>query len=335
MKMYEHYRDVFFRGNAFKFSEYKKLLSREDRYIVSLLFEIEAYHAGFTMQIWNDFRKINLELKKNQTLADFIKDEGNYRKKDIGDMAKKVDSYFKSSFENANSEKLKALMFDRELMFIKPKNEGAVALETDFQENWIKEYRDKRNRIASGISNKYQLGGCDHLFLRVFNMVLRLANNPSLIEEAFTKSLVRLLEQGIEIYLPIFYRDLEISTVNPSLIELRKQFTKKHNTLCWKCGKPLLKINKSHYCTRFECRNCYIARNKDLRDPGLPSVILRTKNKCDRCKRYSSLNYIHKLGGVWRQFCSNRCWETFRKACYRKNKLASTSNVLSQKSVAI
>lgn len=335
MKIYENYRDRFSRANAFKLPEYKKLLKREDEYIIDLLFEIEAYHAGFTMQIWHDFRKINLELKINQTLIDFIKDEGNYDENDVIDMVKKVDSYFKSSFENANSEKLKELMLERELMFIKPRNEDAVTLEEDYQENWIKIYENSRNKIALDISEKYQIKGKVGLFIKIFNQVTMLANNSSLLENTYTKSLIRLLEQGVETYLPMFYRDLRKNALKASLDNYRKNETQEYNTQCWRCGKPLFKKNGNHYCTRFENRSCYIERFNDMRNPGMPSVIQRTKNLCDRCKTWSSLNFIHKLGRIEMQFCSKKCWETFRKAQARNKNIASFTNKLSQKTVVI
>ena len=52
MNIYEHYKDVYFRGNLYKLQKYKKLLNKKDKFLIDLLFDLEAYNIGFTMQIW-------------------------------------------------------------------------------------------------------------------------------------------------------------------------------------------------------------------------------------------------------------------------------------------
>jgi len=151
-----------------------------------------------------------------------------------------------------------------------------------------------------------------------FNEILRIANSQP--EVAKLPSIIKTLEEAIEIHFPKWLRDLGFeSQIN--LIKLRKENTNKPNTVCWRCGKPLIKKDNKHYCSRRENRPCVETQLKEGEEREREcSVILRTKNKCEWCGKNSPSNYIIKHKGEWRQFCSKKCYNAFRQAGRRKRK---------------
>lgn len=336
MKIYEHYKEIFRRGNNFKVSWYKSLLNNKEEHIIDLLFDLAVNEASFAMQIYHDYKAKNLELIPSETIRDYMEGggKGEYPRRDILSKIEKVNLYFRSSFDNDRSERLKNIMLDRELMEIRPSEEDAISLYDDYRGDWQKEYSPIRKNIAINLENKYPIKPSKNVFIDISEIILRLVNDNVIRENIFTKSLIELLERGITTYLPQFYSDLGIKIPAVSLIGIRKQTQDKYNTLCRRCGKPLFKKNSKHYCTRSENRECYDARYKEERNPGMPTVISRTKNHCDNCGKYSSHNYIHKLSDMEMQFCSDKCWETYRKRVYRK-RISSTIVSLSQNSTAI
>lgn len=319
MSIYKQYRNRFIRVNTRRRQGYRNLLSNKDKFLIDFLLDLEASNIGFAMQIWNEFKKKNLDIKKGKSIKSFVEDEVFYRKNDIADLENKVELYFQSSFDNKYSKKLKALMLDRELMCIRPTNEGAVSLMDDYLINWQKEYKHKRKTEALKLHDKYKISKDKNiLLLRVFNILLFLVNDRKQ-DDPYLKDVVILLERSIEKLLPEYFRDLDYDDAYITLTSLRKQVTEKYNTLCWQCGKQLYKKNSHHYCSRAENRTCYLARYKEERNSEFPSSILRTKNRCDKCGAMASLDHIHKVRGVEMQFCSVRCWEAYRKTVYRKN----------------
>lgn len=315
------------RANSLQFNKYKKCLDNDSKYLVDLLLEIQAYDIGFTMQSWHDYQRENLEIGRAKGIKDFVEAEEDYYGRDkVQEVKENVNSYFRSSFNNKRSEKIRNLMYGRELMDIKPSDssdsEGGdgQSLMDDLNKNWLPlHYKTKRLRAASGIKRRYKLSDNFQLVHLIFNKVIYLSNESSTTKNA--KEIVSLFERGIEKILPMFMNDLGETGNSLTLLSLRRSIKARFNTLCWRCAKPLTKRkNDKHYCTRLENRKCYLERHKEARDPDLPQVILRTKNKCDRCGRQSSLNYIHKMDGRDAQFCSNKCWESYRKAEYRHKK---------------
>ena len=151
-----------------------------------------------------------------------------------------------------------------------------------------------------------------------FNEILRITNSK--LRTVKLPSIIRTLEEAIEIQFPKWLQDLGFEPwIN--LITLRKENTNKPNTVCWRCGKPLIKKDNKHYCSRRENRPCVETRPKEEGEREREcSVILRTKNKCEWCGKDSPSNYIIKHKGEWRQFCSKKCYNAFRQAGRRKRK---------------
>lgn len=321
MRIYNRYRDLFLRANLQKFDQYKRYLNNEGKYLTDLLLEIQAYDVGFRMQVWYDYKHKNWEIKRGKGIKDYVEEtRDEYDENEVKEKKVNVNSYFQSSFENKMSEKIKNLMLERELMYISPKvdprqKETGQPLMDDFTKNWPPFYKEKRLQKATEIKRRYELSDTSCLANKIFDQIIYLSNKGSTAK--YVKDTVALFENGIEVFLPMFLSDLSDPYKVHELTNLRKSSNARYNTLCWRCGKPLIKKNNQHFCTRFENRDCYINRYKEIRTLEIPLVISRTKNKCDRCRNKSPLNYIHKLNGQEMQFCSNRCWETYRKAVYR------------------
>lgn len=315
---------------------YKRLLPHKNRAVLlDLSLKIQSYDFGILMQAKADFRKNNLE---NKSIKDFIKqEEETYSKSKISKIKKKVDKFFKSSFDNERSNKIKDLVLNENLSYIIPfesenyiseEDYQPVSLKGDFEENLLPQYNRLRENKAKTLQKKLNL--TENFILKLhslaFDEIVSMANRKSTLHNlnrnlsVSTASVIAFLEQSIKLHFPNFLRDLGFGHKVVSLVTLRNNSQQRFNTVCWRCNKPLFKRDNKHYCKKREKRSCYEARLKESKQSGFPAAILRTKNKCDNCDRYSSHNNIHKHEGVQMQFCSDRCWETFRKRVFRKKK---------------
>lgn len=323
---------------------YKSLLSHKNRAVLlDLSLKIQAYDFGIHMQARTDFR--------DDWFSRYAK-EGYIDESDEKEVITKVNNSFQSSFDNKRSEKIRDLVREAELMHTpseveplpnqgkEPPLQKKVSLYGDFTQAYLPSFfGSHRQDIAKNLKEELKLP--DNVVSQIqrfaFDEVVSLANERcnSDSQPKNITSLIQFLERSIEMYFPLFLKDLAWNGRIVSLSKLRKSNKQPFNTACYRCGKQLLKRDNKHYCTKRENRACYEARLKESRQSGFQKVILRTKNKCDKCKRMCSLNFIHKLDGQEMQFCSDKCWEAFRKTYYRKKKLASAPNNLSQKTVAI
>lgn len=336
-------RDVFTRWknrvwdyNLSLIDGYKRFLShKKHAVLLDLSLAIQAYDFGILMQARTDFRNKNLE---NKSVKDFVKQEKEvYDKKRVRKLEEKVNNSFESSFENERSKKIKGLILDEELSYITPSESRdwgsgesyqSMSLRKDFKENLLPQYIPLRKDKAKKLQKEMNLTNdfIYNLQFSTFDEIVGLSNrkstpyhfdrNPSIS----MGSVIGFLERSIMIHFPTFFRDLRFEHKTASLLTLRRNAKQRFNTVCWRCGHPLFKKDNKHYCTRSENRSCYEARFKENQDRGFPVAILRTKNKCDRCGKRSSLNYIHKLNSRQMQFCSNRCWEDYRKTKFRMKK---------------
>ncbi len=309
---------------------YKPLLvHRDNAILLDLSLKIQAYDFGIRMQARTDFR--------NDWFS-YHTEEGYIERSDEREVETKVNNSFQSSFENIRSKKIKSLVLEAELMHTpskvepleperseKPPLRKEITLNDDLEQVYHpNRFGSNRQDIAKNLKEEFLLSNdvISRIQYLAFDEVVSLVNrkyNSDFLSKNIT-SLIQFLERSIEIYFPLFLKDLKWNGKVLLLSEFRKSSRQHFNTACHRCGKRLFKKNNKQCCTRSENRSCYETRFKENRDSGFPMTILRTRNKCDNCGIYSSLNNIHKYEGIQRQFCSSKCWETFRKREYRKKK---------------
>lgn len=317
MKVFEEYSN----NNVWEYEypiiqEYKPhLQNKNNSFLLDLCLKIRAYHFGILKKAKEDFIYKNLKAK---SALIFVKHEKEiYGIKNIRRVENYVNSWYKASFEDKTSEEIKALMLNEELMRMKPKDNDAITLYQEFKNEWLLLYDDLRYKLAINLKRDYNLSATQvcNISKLLFKEVLFLANNG--INQNYAP-IVRYLEDSIEYYLPIFLYDLGlVKAKSNELPILRKSTTIKYNSACNRCSKRLYLRGKSHYCSQRVNRSCFNAKRKEDRSSGFPEAILRTKNSCENCGNYSSLNSTHKINHIQRQFCYKKCWESFRKRLYR------------------
>ena len=292
------YNDVI-KANEEEIKNFNALVrNKKDRNIFYLGIRVLAYDGAFKMQARSDHKK-KISLRN------------------IREMEKKVDSYFKSSFrpdQRYYHEQIRQNLIIAELI--------RDNYESYEEEQFLLEYDDKRRVFASELLQECNIKtkNAKNISVLAFNKIIELANKKISGDLTTIRiECVRFLEDCIEHYFPILLKDLGLGKRVKLLIELRRKYVaKKFNTICNRCGKSLCKKNTRRFCTKLENRICYEAILKDKKTPPLPEVILRTKNLCDFCKKYSSLNNIHRVNKMPMQFCSKKCYEAFRKRRQRK-----------------
>lgn len=289
--------------------------------ILKLIACIRAYDFGIFMQAQKDYKIRVLENKTPQTFV-LTDDYAKYNKAEVRRTMTQEQVAFRSSFENERSEKIKELNIGRIVSKIKQEDTN-TSLDDDFKGFLLTKYKKRHIAQAKKIARKIiqeKVFKLEELPALAYKEVLFLSNKTyqNKARQLLAKSMVGYLERGITRHFPLLLKDLNANFKAPLLIHLRKESKNRYNTMCQRCGKKLKKITDRTVCTREENRSC--AESKELPTTGLPMVISRTKNRCDNCKKFSSLNHIHKTSGVERQFCSNRCRETFRKRVARQKK---------------
>jgi len=302
--------------------EYKKLLSNKGRYsLLELGREIRSYETGVVIQAWKDFRENSLYSTNGNLINYFLEDElsgedetSDFDKEEIKKVIKKASRTFESSFDNYRTKKIRNLVMERELLKISPKNKREKTIINVFREIFLlkRKYNNIREQQAEQIRIKYKIDKqkMERLILDNFKEILNISNRKYV--KKGSEKVVEYLELNNEIFFPILAEDLKIKVSN-NLLNLRKSSSKKFNTLCWKCGKKMLKRNNGHFCTKIENRKCYLNRFKEKSNSSIPRVILKSKNRCFHCGKHSSLNHIHSVKGMKYQFCSDICYTRFRK----------------------
>jgi len=319
------YRSKILDYNSPLVKNYKYLLVyRNNEFLLDLILEIQTYDFGVYMQARKDFRKKWFSKYKKE---DYIE------KVDEKIAKKKVNQSFQSSFGNEGSKKIKNLILENELMrtlskIERPEDQNdlsfrdRVSLQDDFEQEYLSIfYGRRRQKIAKSLKTKFQLS--DNQICRLqslaYDEIISLVNKNLTACDKDQKlgvekaDVISFLERSITHWFPMFVLDMGLKNCDISLLTFRKSSKTSFNTVCWRCSRPLFKKDNRHYCTRVENRNCYEARIKESKQSDFPVAILRTKNKCDNCGKPSSLENIHKHKLKEMQFCSNKCWETFRK----------------------
>lgn len=140
-------------------------------------------------------------------------------------------------------------------------------------------------------------------------------NDLSISEIESRKWAVSLLEISINILTDWFY---DIPTNSNISLESLRSANNKDNTVCKYCGNVLSRINKLNKCTSRENRKCYKLRIiNEVHDQKIIETSIKTKNLCANCHIRSSLKHIHTIKKHNYQFCSKKCYETFKKRTFR------------------
>lgn len=143
---------------------------------------------------------------------------------------------------------------------------------------------------------------------------------------------VKFLEQEILRYAVQEYKTDELyNKTEENLSDLRSSSPKGvKNTCCYSCGKVLERHDADpevfqknpHFCTKRENQTCFMERGKQERKEDKEWQFILRGQQCTKCKVSITFsldpakNHIYK-GQV---FCSNRCWEAYRKSFQRQNK---------------
>ncbi len=330
----EIYKNII-EANEPQIGEFKTLVKdKESQSIIDLGIRVLAYDGAFRTQARSDYKERELEGK---SISEFLRSEGVMGKNAIRKIEKKVHGYFKSSFrphQQQYHEQIKQIFIDAELERIKQTdsyydphrdediNEKQRSLFEQFNKEFLPRY--KKRRKAFVIKLLYDLNiereAVNDIQVKASNIIVNLANQriPTNLKMVRTQC-IQYLEDCIEHYLPILLKDLKSDRHVRKLIEIRKKSdSNSFNTICNRCGRPLLKRGQLRFCTKKENRKCYEARRKENRKFPWPKKILMTKNLCQNCGKYSSLSHVHKRKGlIEEQFCSKTCYETFRKRLQR------------------
>ena len=328
--------NTFIEANEEKIENFKiLLLNKKDNNILDLGIRVSAYDGAFLMQARSDYKHRELE---DKSVSSFVASEGIMGTEET---EKKVHRYFKSSFrpnQQQYHKQIKQLNIDTELEYATYKyDEDGIEQETSssdtFKEHFLPEYRPKRKAFTTKLLRQLNLGKekVKNIQISAFNSIIKLSNNKLRGDLVMLRAeYIRFLEDFIEYSFPLLLTDLGLEQHVKMLAELRqKSGVVRFNTVCNRCGKPLLKTGFLRFCSKTENRKCYEARRKENKMLPWPKGILINKNLCVVCGKYSSLNNIHKVKNlVERQFCSKKCYEAFRKRERRKlNK--KTANLIS------
>jgi hypothetical protein len=158
--------------------------------------------------------------------------------------------------------------------------------------------------------------GVKGLQLAMFNLITDIVNKPGRVSKS-NAFLINCLETCIEHHLP-FLGEF-VGQHSNTLTDLRKGDSHKLNTVCCICNNKLNRKRKGAQCNQKESRKCYKKSLLESRAVSKEAITFLSKNICEKvgCGRRASLDFIHKIEGLNRQFCSGRCYMAYRKALQR------------------
>lgn len=333
MKTYKERYDFVLESTSNLLKMHEKNISRDNRFLIELGMKIFAYQSAATVQEQEDFKsRIKHDYEEYDSIEDIIKNESIYDKDELMRIAKRVQKSCKqSSIENKDSMKrLKKLLTETKITQLYPKYEGLSddtlklisCAGPSLEEQYKKRNEKLRKAAALKIKNELQLQDKDIVKLHkiAFDQIIFMVNMQKTTELSSDKlKTLKFIERCINQYFSSFRQDLGLNIKVQRLIDLRKDSTKNYNSACYECGRLLLRRNNNHYCTKQENRECYEKSRKEMKKNAFPECLSRTKNKCENCGQRSSMNFIHKIERIQRQFCSQKCYETFRKRTQRKH----------------
>ncbi len=318
--------------------EFKALVTDEkSQSIVDLGIRVLAYDGAFLMQARFDYKKRELGGK---SVSDFVRSKETMDENAIRETEKRVDRYFKSSFrpeQKRYHDQIKQIFIDAELERVKPLERGmqswnpddkdnsseALSIFEAFNKEFLPRYKKRRKMFATKLVRYFNLKKewINDIQIKAFNIIVDLANKKISSSSKIVRiKCIQYLEDCIEHYFPILLEDLDLVQHKVELMELRKKSGRgDFNTVCNRCGKHLLKRSRLRFCTKIKNRICYEMRRKENKKSPWPKKILMTKNLCQNCGKYSSLDHVHGYKGlIEEQFCNQACYEAFRKRRQRK-----------------
>ena len=320
-------------ANEPQIGEFKALVTDdESQSIIDLGIRVLAYDGAFLMQARSDYKEQELEGK---SVSGFLRSERIMGEDAIREIEKKVNSYFKSSFrpdQQQYHEQIKQILIDAKLErttygYYEDNPTKAMSLFNTFNEHFLllPKYKERRKAFALKLLRDFniKIEKANTIQVKAFDTIVDLANQKIANNLKMIRiKCIQYLEDYIEHYFPILLKDLKLNRYIRRLAGIRKASDKNSfNTVCNRCGRPLLKRGRLRFCTKKENRKCYEARRKEGKKLPWPKKILMTKNMCQNCKKYSSLNYVYKRKGlIQEQFCSRACYEKFRKRRQRELK---------------
>ncbi len=234
---------------------------------------------------------------------------------EIEECIRTADEESLATFENSHSDKYKKLFTYRALKRLRSLSDRGLSLNNKFEKIFLPKYKDFQNKQIRDFIQKYNLTRKQILNLPnvAFDEILEIINIHTKKIPKDKIEAVQFLEQCISKYFPLVVDSFGYDDIISDLELLRSECKNKYTTICGRCGKSLKRIKKESFCNQTENRKCYLERRKENQTFEIPSVIAVTKNKCECCGKHSSLDNIHALNGVPRQFCSESCWNSFRK----------------------
>jgi len=165
--------------------------------------------------------------------------------------------------------------------------------------------------------NKLNTRLTDNIFGEFINLINK---NRELTNQEIRVAIF--LQNLITIYMPGILFMSKKGDEYKSLAMLRKHekyIDIKYNGICPNCYKKLRKKSFGIYCSNTENRSCY-TKMRIKRSYSLPPFkkIIRCNNCYIATKSYES----HKINLNTLNFCSNNCYETYRKRMQRKKQKA-------------
>lgn len=149
----------------------------------------------------------------------------------------------------------------------------------------------------------------------IFKELLNILNKKKELSDKENK-IAMFLQNLLTYYLP---NVLTMSNVvgNCNICTLRKMpeySTVKYNSLCLNCYKRLKRKSSKPYCSNRDSNSCYKEKTKKG-SYSLPQEICIIK--CCNCSKTIKKFIIHKIDLIPFKFCSERCYETYRKRIKR------------------
>lgn len=211
-------------------------------------------------------------------------------------------------------------------------------IEKSFLEETEKEipsYSDYRKQQAKKLIKEYglKIKIVSEIQNLAFKEILKIVGNKKKVSPEESETIKFLEVDGIEYAFKIFLHDLGCRTTDIKTLrnENKKMLV---NTVCWRCGKTLLRLDSpfkksklpENYCKQRENRSCSDMRNRENRKFIYEAKIgFSKRGKCDKCKR-SGCTIIHKMQGKDYLFCSKKCYQNFRKKNYNVSKTQESSS---------
>lgn len=179
------------------------------------------------------------------------------------------------------------------------------------KEDYLPIFNQYRKRQAAQVWKHY--GFTQDVEQEVFGEIKTLVKGKEYVSEIEIE-VIRFLElEGIERGLKDLYLDLGWKEQYRSLRKLRHLGGEGFNTACYACRKTLHRLDSLHYCKQVENRSCYETRQQVKRNLESEVTYVKSAQKCMKCGRGSNYSHTHKINDVVCYFCSNRCYQAYRK----------------------